>query len=199
MKFLTFVDLHGDKKELKDLVKRTKQEDIDFVVCAGDLSNFAKNIKDLLQEFEDCKKKFYMIPGNHEEPFEAFEDVLKGFDFCENVHKKSVEIGDYVFLFFGGGGFTQEDAEFRKVARGWYSKYKGKKIVLVTHQPPYGTKTDNLDGHHVGSKDYVRFVNRINPKLFICGHIHETAGAMDKIGKTRVIHPGWDGMVIELV
>jgi hypothetical protein len=46
--------------------------------------------------------------------------------------------------------------------------------------------------------DYRKFVERMKPKLMICGHLHENVGMQDKIGKTIVIHPGWEGMVIEL-
>ena len=199
MKFLAFVDLHVDKKELKELVKRAKQKDIDFIVCAGDLSNFGSNLIGILGSFKECGKKFYMVPGNHEEPVKAFEELLKRFDFCESLHKKAVEIEDYLFLGFGGLGFVAEDAEFRKVAREWYGKYNGKKIVLVTHQPPFGNKIDLLGNRHVGNKDFTKFIQRVNPRLVITGHIHETAGEIDKIGKTKVINPGWEGMVVELV
>ena len=91
-----------------------------------------------------------------------------------------------------------EDAEFRKLAREWYGKYKGQKIVLVTHQPPLGTTLDLLGNKHVGNKDYRQWIERLQPKLVIAGHLHETAGATDIIGKTRVVNPGWEGMVIEL-
>ena len=90
-----------------------------------------------------------------------------------------------------------------KMVYGWYpftlyEPYQGKKIVLVTHGPPNGTKLDLLDGKHVGNIDYSKFIERIKPKLVICGHLHENVGAMDKKGKTQMVHPGWDGMVIEL-
>ena len=117
---------------------------------------------------------------------------------CINIDRRAVRIGDYVFLGYGGGGFKMKDAGFRKIAREWYGKYKDDKVVLVTHGPPVNTKLDLLGKRHVGNIDYRRFVERIKPRLMICGHLHETVGEMDKIGKTKVIHPGWEGMVIEL-
>ena len=91
-----------------------------------------------------------------------------------------------------------QDAEFRKISRDWYGKYKDKKIVLVTHQPPYGTKLDRLGQRHVGNEDYRKFIERIEPKVAISGHLHETVGLSDSIGKTKIVNPGWDGMVVEL-
>jgi Icc-related predicted phosphoesterase len=55
-----------------------------------------------------------------------------------------------------------------------------------------------MNGRHVGNKDFRSFIERIKPNLVICGHIHETAEKKDKIGKTIVINPGWEGVVVEL-
>ncbi|MEK6938456.1 MAG: metallophosphoesterase [Nanoarchaeota archaeon] len=50
MKFLAFVDLHEDRKVLQKLLERAKQEDIDFLVCAGDLSQFGHNLGYVLRQ-----------------------------------------------------------------------------------------------------------------------------------------------------
>ena len=51
MKFLTFVDLHDDKKFLKELVDRAKKDDIDFIVCAGDFTQFGRGLSSVLKQF----------------------------------------------------------------------------------------------------------------------------------------------------
>ncbi len=151
----------------------------------------------VLKEFGKIGKKLYIIPGNHEER-EGLLDITAEFPNAVNLHKKAVKINGYIFLGYGGGGFAMESAEFRKLAREWYGKYKGQKMVLITHGPPFGTTLDLLGNHHVGNIDYRQWIERLQPKLVIAGHLHETAGAVDKIGKTKVVHPGWAGMVIEL-
>ncbi len=197
MKFLAFVDLHEDKKFLQRLLARAMQSDVEFLVCAGDLTQFGRNLRYILRHLNDLGKKVYLIPGNHESDT-MLASVLMDYPFCININRQAVEIGDYVFLGFGEGGFSTEDANFRKVAREWYSQHQGKKLVLITHGPPYGTKIDFLGGQHTGNTDFLAFIKRIAPKLVICGHIHETAGKVDKIGETSVINPGWEGMIIEL-
>ena len=48
--------------------------------------------------------------------------------------------------------------------------------ILITHGPPYGI-LDKLDnGEHVGSKELLKRVFEIRPKLHIFGHIHEGRG-----------------------
>jgi len=198
MKFLVFTDLHEDKKGLKELAKCASQDDIDFVVATGDISNFGRGLRNVFETMNKTGKKFFAIPGNHEEGSDAMELFAGEFEHCFNLHKRAVKIEDYIFLGYGGGGFASEDAEFRKIARDWYGKYNGKKIVLLTHGPPFNTKLDKLKQGHVGNKDYRKFIERIHPKLAISGHLHETVGFVDKIDSTKVINPGWDGMVIEL-
>ena len=197
MKFLTFVDLHEDKKYLKELIKRASKDDIDFVICAGDLTMFGRSLRYVLKQFNNLNKKVYLIPGNHESD-KMFKEVIADYPNCINFNKKAIKKEDYVILGYGGGGFAADDPEFRKISREWYGKYQNDKVILVTHGPPYGNKTDLLEKRHVGNYDYKKFVERIKPKLMICGHLHETAGTQDKIGKTIIINPGWEGRVIEL-
>ena len=198
MKILAFTDLHADKKLLQELVVRAKKPDVDLVVCSGDYTVFGRGMGVVLEGLESIGKPVYLIPGNHEEKGDLFERSLQGLKHCQSLHQGEILIGDYVFLGYGGGGFAQEDAAFRKIARTWYGKYNGKKIVFVTHGPPYNTKLDLLPAGHVGNKDYRKFIERIKPKVAISGHLHETVDEVDSIGKTKLVNPGWDGMIIEL-
>jgi len=62
--------------------------------------------------------------------------------------------------------------------------------VLCPHAPPYGTACDRLrSGEHVGSPSLRALVEREQPDLVLCGHIHESRGE-DTIGSTRVVNPG---------
>lgn len=197
MKLLAFVDLHGDFKLLKKLLKRGEKEDIELIIVAGDLSTFEGNLSYLLRKLNSLGKKILLIPGNHEGD-KSLKEASRSYENCIYFHKKAVRIGNYVFLGYGGSGFALEDQEFRKVAREWYGEYQKEKVILVTHAPPFGTKVDRLGNRYVGNKDFRKFVERIKPKLYICGHLHETAGKQDKIGETIVINPGWEGIVVEL-
>lgn len=197
MKFLAFVDVHLDVAAVKALAARAQKADIDFLLCAGDLSQFGKGFREALEVFSTCQKPFYMIPGNHETDA-LLTEAENTFSFFHNLHRKAVQIGSYIFLGYGEGGFALEDPAFRKLAREWYGMYNGQSLVLVTHGPPYGTKIDRLNDRQVGNHDFRKFIERLKPKVVICGHLHETAGVVDEIGETKVINPGWDGMVVEL-
>lgn len=200
MKFLAFTDLHNDKEQRLKLVKRAGELDVEFIVCCGDISTFGRGLREVLSAFKVCGKKMFLIPGNHEEAQGEFNSIVAEFPFCVNLHQMACKVGKYVLLGYGGGGFAQQDAAFRSIARDWYGKYKDSTTIFVTHGPPFLTALDDITGkgRHVGSKDYRKFIERMQPRLAISGHLHETVGLSDKIGKTTLLNPGWEGMVIEL-
>lgn len=62
--------------------------------------------------------------------------------------------------------------------------------IFCPHAPPRGTACDRLrSGEHVGSAVIRAFVERDQPDLVLCGHIHESRGT-DKIGSSRIANPG---------
>jgi len=64
------------------------------------------------------------------------------------------------------------------------------KLILVAHDPPFGSKTAELpSGENVGNKSVLEFIQRVQPDICLTGHIHE-ANTEDFIGKTKVLNPG---------
>jgi Icc-related predicted phosphoesterase len=63
-------------------------------------------------------------------------------------------------------------------------------LVLVSHTPPHATACDRLrSGVPAGSTAVRGFIEKYQPELCLCGHIHE-ARATDAIGTTQIINPG---------
>ncbi len=48
--------------------------------------------------------------------------------------------------------------------------------VLVTHGPPHGYGDEVVGGERVGCQDLLQAIERVRPRVHICGHIHEGAG-----------------------
>lgn len=45
--------------------------------------------------------------------------------------------------------------------------------ILISHGPPLHVLDQNRDGYHCGSKSLVEALDRVKPRVLICGHIHE--------------------------
>ena len=75
---------------------------------------------------------------------------------------------------------------------------KDKKIILLTHAPPYRTKLDKLGRNYAGNKSFRNFIEKYKIDLHICGHLHENFGKEDKIKNTKIINPGPFGKIVEI-
>jgi len=198
MKILAFVDLHASLIGFSALKKKVKEKNPDLIVAAGDMTIFADNLEYIMEKIAKFKLPTLVIPGNHEEGTPLAE-VCKQHENLIYLHKRTFLINDILFIGHGGGGFSFTSPDFEK----WISKIKEKikqhnKIILITHQPPYKTRLDEIYGQHVGSKTYRKFIQQYTEriKLNICGHLHECQRKHDKIGKTRVLNPGPLGVII---
>ncbi len=195
MKILAFIDVHGNVKSLSRLLR--KASGVDLLVCAGDISDWGKDIKKILSVFKGVNKPFLIIHGNHEGE-KAMKKFCFELKFPFFLHKKVFDFQGYTFVGFGGGGFSYKDSEFEDFYRSLKLK-KDSKVVLVTHGPPYGTKCDYLPHlGFVGCKSFNRMIKDAKPLVHICGHIHENASCKDKIGSAIIINPGADGKVIRI-
>lgn len=48
--------------------------------------------------------------------------------------------------------------------------------ILITHGPPYKLRDANTYGEHCGCRELRKAIQRVRPKLHVCGHIHEGYG-----------------------
>ena len=83
-----------------------------------------------------------------------------------------------------------DDELGRRIEEGWAALEDCRVKIFCPHAPPRDTACDRLQsGRHVGSAVVRAFVEREQPDLVLCGHIHESRGE-DEIGRTRVLNPG---------
>lgn len=83
-----------------------------------------------------------------------------------------------------------DDELGRRIESGFEAVEDCRVRIFCPHAPPRGTACDRLrSGEHVGSTVVRAFIEREQPDLVLCGHIHEARG-IDAIGRTRVVNPG---------
>ncbi len=192
MKILAFVDTHENLTALQRVERQANKADL--LVCAGDISIFETHLDAMMKRLGKIKKPILMIHGNHE----TSAVLGKYCSFYKNItfiHNKLYKFQDCYFLGWGGGGFSQIEKEFeRRIKK---VNIHGKKVVLVTHAPPYNTKLDILSKEHYGSKSITRYIQKNkNIILHVCGHFHENEGRHDRINQAKIINPGPAGEMV---
>ncbi len=199
MKILAFVDLHSNMSALKKIIRKSSQADL--ILCAGDISLFEKQLNKIFELLAQIEKPVLIIHGNHEEPT-TLAKLCKHHKNIIFIHKKIKSFNKAVFIGFGGEGFSLTSRDFEHFIKKKKHelnelKKKNKKLILVTHAPPFGY-LDKVNSHHAGNKSFRDFIVRFKPSLHICGHFHEHAGKKVKLDKTKIINPGPEGKIIQI-
>jgi uncharacterized protein len=83
-----------------------------------------------------------------------------------------------------------DDELERRMERGAAAVADAPVKIFCPHAPPKDTACDRLrNGEHVGSAAVRSFVERAQPEVVLCGHIHESRGE-DTIGASEIVNPG---------
>jgi Icc-related predicted phosphoesterase len=94
--------------------------------------------------------------------------------------------------------YKKSREKLEKIFRKFKKENKERKLIFISHVPPYNTKIDlihakdahkKVKGKHYGSKLFKRILQKYQPILSISGHIEESRGK-DKIRKTTIINAG---------
>lgn len=194
MNILALADIHGNDRYLPQITGPLKEADL--VLLAGDITNFGgrDEVRRVIEVISRCNSNILAVHGNCDLP--AVEEQLR--EMGVNLDSRQKTINDILFVGIGGslpspGRTPNEMAEsvFTDILDTLSSCSHDKSpLVLVTHQPPYGTKIDTPDGsRHTGSRAIRRFIERVEPILALSGHIHEARG-VDQLNSTVLVNPG---------
>ncbi|MEZ0575707.1 metallophosphoesterase [Halodesulfovibrio aestuarii] len=187
-------DIHDEIARLKDIPELAKARG---VIISGDLT-MAKGIpaaRRVIEAVAAINPVIYAQIGNMDKP-EVTEFLEE--QGC-NIHRSVTELTpEVVIMGVGTSGITpfNTPSETPDETLGkWLDETYAKALpygatVVVVHDPPFNTACDDLgNGVHVGSKATRAFIEKTQPQLVLCGHIHE-ARSVDSIGKTLVINTG---------
>ena len=199
MRVLAFSDLHSSSRALEGILRNSRKADA--LLCAGDLSMFEHGLAQILAALDRLGKPVLVVHGNHESATSMMA-LCRKTAHIEFIHGRLRRLGRLAFFGWGGNGFSPIDAELELYMRNHADRLKsasaGGNLVLLCHAPPYGTTLDLVAGEHAGSKSVRSFIETFGPRACVCGHLHESAGMRDRIGRCVVINPGWHGMTFEL-
>ena len=187
-------DIHEDISLLNEIPGLA---DAAGVIISGDITNRGgiRRASQLLKVVSDINSNIFAQIGNMDRA--EITDYLdeKGW----NIHAKGKELAENIGIM--GVGYSTPtpfrtpsevpDAMLGNWLNQGYNHIKHlPRLILVAHDPPFGSKTAELpSGENVGNKSVLEFIQRVQPDICLTGHIHE-ADTEDFIGKTKVINPG---------
>ncbi len=198
MLVLAFSDVHRDLDRCADLVARSSGADV--VVGAGDFASVHRGLGETIDALREIEKSTLLVPGNNETE-EELREACEGWEAATVLHGQAKSVDGVEFYGLGAGipvtpwdwSFDLSDDE---AAERLASAPENGFFVL--HSPPRGKVDLASGGEHLGSEAILHAIEAKQPRVAVCGHIHDSWGAQDRVGATRVLNLGPAGREIEL-
>src|SRR3954447_17665380 len=197
MRLLAFSDLHVDPGQAERLVAAS--EDADVVVGVGDFASVHSGLEETIAVLRKITRPAILVPGNNETE-DALRDACADFQNAAVLHGESTAIDGIEFFGLGAGvPVTPWDWSFdlteEEAAQKLTSCPRG--CVLAVHLPPRGHVDTSGAGDHLGSGAVLDAIVAKEPRLALCGHIHESWGERSQIGATEVVNLGPSGTFLD--
>jgi Icc-related predicted phosphoesterase len=189
MKILAFSDLHHSMARAEVIVEAAKGADL--VIGAGDFCNMREGLPEAMGMLGGITAQMVVVPGNAESHDELIEAAPAG---VHVLHGDGVEI-DGVRLFGLGYGvpvtpFGAWSCDLSEATAAEMLSACKTADIMVLHSPPRGVVDQTSGGMSVGSVAIYEAIERIQPELAFCGHIHDSWGQSGMIGRTKVVNLG---------
>jgi Icc-related predicted phosphoesterase len=195
MKLLGITDLHDQRSALRRIIAAEGQADA--LLLGGDLTNFGlpADAEKIVAEAHEAAAQVFALAGNCD---------------SRDIEQRLVELGvslyqrgvTYGYVAFQGLSamppwhphmyqFTEEElAEALETGYRQLDLAAAQAHVVLSHPPPRAEIVDRThSGAHAGSIALRDFIDRVQPSLVLCGHIHEGRG-IEQIGRTTVVNCG---------
>lgn len=198
MRLLAFSDLHRDLEQAARLVDLSA--DVDVVIGAGDFASVHEGLDEAIAALSAIEKPTVLVPGNNE-TLEALREAAEAWPAATVLHGDSAEIEGRLFYGLGAGvpttpwswSYDLDESEAERALAGLPDG-----AILVVHSPPKGHCDEAANGMHLGSAAILDAIERTEPELAVCGHIHESWGKTSTVGPTEICNLGPEGKIFEL-
>lgn len=184
---LAFSDMHLSRRCAADI--RAAAGKADIVIGAGDFCHCRDGLDQAMALLEPLENDAVYVPGNAESAAE-----LRAATSATVLHGESAERAGLTIFGLGYGVPTTPfgswscdltEAEAEALLAGMKEA-----DILISHSPPKGLADLTSAGHSVGSTAVRSAIERVQPRLCLCGHIHDSWGESGFIGRTEVHNLG---------
>lgn len=194
MRIAYVVDVHGRFEAVANAVAATGP--VDVLVVGGDLTTFGTpdDAERAIESWRLLAPTLLAVAGNCDSP-EIDERLV---ELGVSIDGRAAIVEDVGFAGVSAAPLSPlhtpyelPDDELGVRAAVGLGEIAGSRVrVFCPHAPPHGTACDMLrSGEHVGSEALRALIEREQPDLVLCGHIHE-ARATDRLDGSQVVNPG---------
>lgn len=184
---LAFSDMHRSRGCAAEIVAAAA--DADLVIGAGDFATMREGLAGAMALLAPIEDKLICVSGNAESV-----DELRAATGATVLHGEAAERAG-VRLFglgcavpttpFGAWSCDLTEAEAEALLAGMEPV-----DILISHSPPKGVADRTSAGVSVGSEAVREAIERAQPRLCLCGHIHDSWGESGTVGVTKVHNLG---------
>ncbi len=188
MKLLAFSDIHRDLDACAAIVAAA--EEADMVIGAGDFASGHQGLAEVMRALEPVAAKAVYVPGNNETL-----EALRGATSARVLHGEAFEVGGKTIYGIGCAvpplpPLSWQSYDLTEEAAEALLATLERADILITHSPPKGVADDLAGRGSMGSRAVRGAVERVQPALVLCGHIHDCWGRSGRIGRSSVHNLG---------
>lgn len=187
-RILAFSDMHLSRRCAAEI--RDAAREADLVIGAGDFCTQRRGLADAMAELAPVLPKAVLVPGNAE----SADELAAAAGPATVLHGQPAERAGLTLFGlgyavprtpFGAWSCDLDEAEAAALLDGM-----ARADVLIVHSPPKGVADRTSAGASVGSTAVRAAIERVQPRLVLCGHIHDSWGASGAIGASAVHNLG---------
>ncbi len=184
---LAFSDMHLSRRCADAICAASA--DADLIIGAGDFCNARGGLGDAMDMLRAIEDKAIYVPGNAESAEE-----LRAATGAEVLHGGATERNGLTIFGLGYAvpvtPFGSWSCDLTEEAAHSLLTAMQDADVLISHSPPKGVADRNSHGLSLGSVSVRAAIERDQPRLCLCGHIHDSRGQSGSIGATSVHNLG---------
>ena len=187
MRIYALADIHGKPERIALIREKTADLKPDALVVAGDITNYFHSAE-VIGQLNRLPVPILAIRGNTD--LAKVDRLLDEHPNTSSLHLKMHEMSGVRFVGVSGTIPLPFNSRIRWREKGIFDTLAAlinENAVLVVHCPPRGILDEVLGRFHAGCRRLHQLVLQQQPRLILCGHIHECPGVAS-IGHTTVVN-----------
>lgn len=172
LKFGVMADIHSDTTHLERALIKAKEDGLELVIVAGDLTKVGKveELRVVKEVLDQSGMEYYAIPGNHDKNIGTFKEL-----FGDNY--RSFRKGEYKFILIDNSSWRGLGVEQRRWLEAEVGECRIIYCLVIMHMPLNNGFSEHVMGEDnekvtAEAKELVVLLRDNGVKEIMAGHLH---------------------------